>query len=180
MQLLKMPPWIKVFFRHIGDPVKEFTYLFIFALMPIWLGTIIHALFSRELLGHLEGYLFSGEALLISAATVGPLFYAIMKDYDDSDDGRKRSFPGKHLFIPVILLTCLISAAILGVKDSGIVIEKVSQEIFETTSWWLSAIFSVTSVLIWFAVTTIRNSLEHAAPQVYTQDTSDFVADWNK
>ena len=176
----KVLSWIKVFYRHLGDPLKEFSYLVMFALMPVWLSTVIQFLFSREIWKFLQEYLYSGEALLISVATIGPLFYAIMKEYDKNQDGFSRSFPGQNFFVLIILLTCLISAAVLGVKDSGYISEKVSKENLDSALWYLSLIFSTISVLVWFAVTTIRNSLEHAAAQVYRQDTRDFVAEWNK
>ena len=172
----KVPSWIKVLFRHRRESLEEFIYLVIFALMPVWLSTIIQFVFSRKVFSYLESYLYSGDALLISAATIGPLIYLIFKDYHKNQDGFSRSFPGRGLFAPVIIVVCLVSAAILGINNAGQSTESMSA----SALWYISLVVAVVSTLVWFGVITIKNSLEYAAPEMMRQDTTDFVTEWNK
>lgn len=142
--------------------------------MPVWLGAIINFVVGKSVTDYLEGYLFSGEALLISAATIGPLIYLIFKDYEKRQDGFSKSFPGSRILGLAILVICLVSASILGLQSAGVSVASMSTNAL----WIVSTTVTVVSITVWFAVVTIKNSLEYAAPQVMRQDTTDFLKEW--
>lgn len=171
---LKTPSWIKVLLRHKRDSSEEFAFLFFFGLMPVWLGTVINYVVGKDVTVYLKSYLYSGEALLISAATIGPLIYLIFKDYEKRQDGFSKSFPGSRVLALTILVICLVSACILGLKSGGVSVASMSADAL----WFVSFVITLVSILVWFAVITIKNSLEYAAPQVMRQDTTDFLEEW--
>lgn len=169
-----IPSWIKVLWRHKKNSLEEFLFLLCFGLMPVWLGAIINYVLNRSVHTYLATYLYTGEALLISSATIGPLIYLIFKDYEKRMDGFSKSFPGSRLLGLTILIICLVSASILGLKNGGVNISPQSSNAL----WIVSLLVSAISTIVWFAVVTIKNSLETAAPQVMRQDTDDFIRDW--
>ncbi len=171
-----MPSWARVLFRHKRDSLFEFGYLVGFGLAPVWLGAVINFVVGKSVADYLKGYLFSGEALLISAATIGPLVYLIFKDYEKREDGFSRSFPGSLVLLLAISIICLVSASILGLQSSGVSVAPVSTNAL----WIVSTAVTIVSVAVWFAVVTIKNSLEYAAPQVMRQDTADFLKEWGQ
>jgi len=168
-----LPPWVPAVLRHFRGALEEFVYLLIFGLMSVWLSSVIQLLFGSGIFSHLGDYLYSGEALLLSVASIGPLMYLMLKNYDPRAGGFSRSFPGRSFLAPIIIVICLISAGIFGVKN-------VSETLITSKDvlWAISLFVSIVSVIVWMAVTMIRNALDDAAPRIMRQDTEDFVNQW--
>lgn len=160
--------------QHKRSSFEEFLFLLLFGLMPVWLGAVINFVSNRSVGEYLVTYLYSGEALLISSATIGPLIFLIFKDYDKRTDGFSKPFPGSRPLGLIILVICLVSASIVGLKSGGRDPTSQSTEAL----WYVSLTVSIVSVMVWFAVIILKNSLETAATQVMRQDTNDFVQDW--
>jgi hypothetical protein len=116
-----------------------------------------------------------GEALLISSATIGPLMYTLFKDYEKKQDGFSKPFPGSRIYGIIIVIICLVSASIFGMRGGSGTVASFSQNAL----WLVSLVVAVISFVIWFIVVSTKNSLEDAAPQVMRQDTKDFLKEWN-
>jgi hypothetical protein len=175
MVKLAFPPWCIVIARHVRDTLEELIYLAVFGLMPVWLGGLIGLVLGKGFLSHLGGYLYSGEALLICTASVGPLIYLILKEYSKDTSRFSRAFPGRNIFVPLICIVCLTSAGIVGSR-SVINESNLSIDIL----WTVSFVATVISLVIWVSVTTVKNALDFAAPNIMRQDTEDFVTEWQK
>jgi hypothetical protein len=175
-RLTRPPSWVRVAWRYKKESFSEFMYLFIFGLMPVWLGVILNFIRGNSLSNYLMNYLTSGEALLICATSIGPLAYLILKGYHKQTDGFSIPFPGGLFLMAAISIICLISAGILAFRTEVVTLTEVSQ----ASLWSVSTLITLSSLMVWFAVATIKNLLEDGAPKMMRQDTADFVEAWKK
>ena len=167
-----MPPWVSVILKYTGHALNEFKYLAALSLMPIWLGALLQFVTDSSILAYLNGYLENGEGLLLCSATVGPLIYVIIKD-DEETSKNSRPFPGKFNYILSIIVICIISAAILGLRTA---IKSNPYSIVSMDAvWMLSAIVSSASLIIWFLVTGTRAAREHGAPSIMRASSMSFL-----
>ncbi|MER8574789.1 hypothetical protein NKH19_19595 [Mesorhizobium sp. M1338] len=174
--MMGIPSWVKFAALHSKDAFSELGFLAVFALMPVWLTTMLKMLEGKSIFVQLGSYLYSGEALLISAVTIGPLFYLITREYDKRDDGFSRSFPWRNLLSITTFAICLISACIIGRQAVPFSFAIISKDIL----WYMSLVVTLCSIAIWLSVTLIRNSLESGAAGVMRLDTEDFVKQFGK
>ncbi len=186
-KFFKVPSWARVAYDQRGDCIGELGYLAGFALMPVWLSALIQFVTGKPLYEFFNGYLYNGEALLISATTIGPMIYLIQREYGKTDNGLSRKFPGSRILTLLIVVVCLASAAVLGLKSGGVPSENNDSVIANAAAtvslapnaiWSVSLAVSITALTIWMAVTIIKYSLENAAPKIMRQDTEDFVKGW--
>lgn len=174
-----VPRWLYTLWRHKRETSLELLSLIAFGLMPIWLGSVIAYVKAEGVGQFLYSYLKNGEALLISAATIGPLFYILLKDYEKRSDGFSRSFPGNKILGLLIVLICLVSASIFGVIGTNI--ETKAKNLAALSGDALvavSVIITLVSAIVWIAIVTIKNALEHGAGGVMRQDTNSFLQEW--
>lgn len=123
---------------------------------------------KASVLEYLNEYLKNGQGLLLCSATVGPLIYIIIKD-----DENNRAFPGKSNYVISIFVICIVSAAILGLKTS---IQDSSNSVISSDAvWFLSALISVASLLIWFLITGTKSAREQGAPLIMRTGEAEFV-----
>src|SRR5689334_7475381 len=89
----------------------------ILAGLPVWLGAILMALIPRASVSHYVGdFLGSGEALLVSAALIGPSVYIITKKYGDLPKSLTIHFPQGWFLVLLWLTICMIITAIFGLQ----------------------------------------------------------------
>jgi len=166
----KIPPWVKVAARNTYRSSREFLYLVAFSFMPVWLGAIFHFLVNESVNSYLHGYLYNGEALLLSATTVGPLMFTLV----NSEGGSKTSssgFPLKWLYYLLVTGVCVIAAALIGFNSAPAAKGAISPP----AMWILSLVISCFSVIIWFAIVTTNAARETGAADVMRQDEQDYL-----
>jgi hypothetical protein len=171
----KTPPWTRVALKYTMRSFAEFRYLVALSLMPVWLGTIFRLISGDDAVAYMNGYLSNGEALLICSATVGPLLYTVISD-KESSDGMPRQFPGKETYTLLIVVVCVVSAGLLGFKTA--LLAAGGSPVSVDALWLLSAITSVASIAIWFAVTGTREARDQGATSIMRMDTADFIEDY--
>lgn len=167
-----MPAVVKVVLLHARRSFDEFKFILLLSLMPVWLGALLHLITSSSALSYLNNYLENGEALLICTATVGPLLYVILNDDRDVSDGH-RPFPGKLNYVALIVLICVVSAAILGLKTA--LKEALVTAVSIDAVWLLSLIISIGSILLWFLVSGTKSARETGAPDIMRKSSDDFT-----
>jgi hypothetical protein len=167
------------------DAGKEIATTVIASLLPLWLGLITAAVLkdgSPRLL--LKGFLQSNEALLVSAALVGPLIYTIKK-YSDFPYSRNFNFPYGLFFLLTAFVVCVIAAGLFGVSvafsgsGSGSADEYIGH-INPNVTFWISVVVLPFSILILFLVSSLRNQLDTGATQEMRNDTDKFMQNWRE
>jgi hypothetical protein len=167
------------------EAAKELLVLIVFAGMPIWLGLMISAVSKgdKTVSSFLHEFFASGDALLISAALVGPLIYVITRKYGDLPESLTIRFPQGWLFVVIITIICIIAAALFGFDrvfkpDPGgggrsSVFDEKSMRAFSFGVLFLS-------ISIVYLVGVLRNYLERGAPAIMRNDTQEFLREWGK
>jgi hypothetical protein len=163
-----MPPWIKVSARYAYRSLREFLFLVFFSFMPVWLGAITHFLFNQSIPSYLNSYLINGEALLLSATTVGPLMFTLV---NIETSKVRRSFPLKWVYYLAITGICVVAALLIGVQATPRASDIVSPAAMQV----LSLTVSTLSVLVWFAIVGTNAAHEVGAPDIMRQDEIDFI-----
>lgn len=167
------------------EAAKELCVLIIFAGLPVWLGLVISLLSKGDgTTAHfLHDFLGSGEALLISAALVGPLIYIITRKYGDLPETLTIRFPQGWLFVVLIAIICVIAAATFGFDRvfRQAATNPCGASVFEESSIRIfsCSILSV-SILIVYLVSVLRNYLDRGAAAIMRTDTQDFLNEWRK
>ena len=99
------------------EATKEVIGTVLLAILPIWLGAAFMVLIPRASVGHYVGdFLSSGEALLISAALIGPSIYVITKRYGDLPRSLTFHFPQGWFLVLLWFMICMIITAIFGLQ----------------------------------------------------------------
>lgn len=158
------------------DASKEVGVTVLFGCLPVLLGTLFAWLSANaSVCGFLKDFFSSGEPLLISAALVGPLIYVLFRKYGDFPNNLSIQFPLGWFFIVAIVLVCVISAGVFGYRSAidkkTIVAENMAD---------LSVLITIFSLLIFFAISAIRNNIDGGAPDIMTSDTDKFLKEWRK
>lgn len=166
----RIPAWCRLAGKSCYRSLREFLFLVVFSFMPVWLGALFHFLSTESISNYLNGYLYNGEALLLSATTVGPLMFILMNS-EDGDANRVKGFPLKWLYCLLVVAICVIAAALVGFKSAP----SVTLPSSPSAMWSLSLITSVFSVLLWFAIVTTNSVRENGAADIMRQDEQDYL-----
>lgn len=170
---MRISPWISVLFKYTHRSFQEFKYIIIFGLLPLWGVYLLLFLMGKDANKYALGYLINGEALLICAATIGPLLFQLV---DGQELRRSRIFPMRVLYFIVVVLVCIIASLILGVKHLTGLQESLSQVRMIAASTIVTAL----SILIWFLVIGTNAALAEGAPSIMRRDEQNFVDDYGK
>lgn len=176
--------------QNFVDAIKEFLSVLLFGFMPIILGLLFAWLSSSgSVTQFVLGFLASGEALLLSAALVGPLIYVLVKTYGElpSLSGLIRNydkfpgtisiqFPFGWYFISLIMLICVIAAGVFGYNSALSENDKLLSENMQI----LSAIIILSSLLIYFLISITRNNLADGAAKLMNANTNEFLKEWDE
>lgn len=174
--------------KHFVDAIKELLSVLLFGFMPIILGILFAWLSSSGSVNQFAlRFLASGEALLLSAALVGPLIYVLVKNYGElpSLKGLIRGydkfpgtisiqFPYGWTYISLIILICVIAAGVFGYHSALSENDKLLSENMRI----LSAIIFLSSLSIFFLISISRNHLVEGAAKLMSDDTKDFLNKW--
>lgn len=168
----RIPAWIKVIGKNGYRSLKEFLYIVAFSFMPLWLGAILQYLASKNVTDYLNGYLYNGEALLLSATTVGPLMFILVNS--EGGDTGSRTFPLKWLYYLLVIGICVIAAALVGLNSAP----HAKAANSPTAMWTLSLVISICSVIVWFAIVATNSARESGAAEVMRQDEQDYLHEY--
>lgn len=166
-----------------AEAAKELAVLIVFAGMPVWLGFVISALSKGEksVSMFVLDFLASGEAFLISAALVGPLIYVITRKFGDLPEALTIRFPQGWLFVVVIVVICIIAAALFGFDR---VFKQKSAEgslssMFDEHAMQIFSFFVLfLSISVVYLIGVLRNYLDRGAPDIMRNDTASFLKEW--
>src|ERR1043166_343107 len=164
-----------------AEAAKELSVLIVFACMPVWLGIIFSFVSKAEksISTFVLEFLASGEALLISAAIVGPLIYIITRKYGELPTSLTIRFPQGWLFVVLIAIICAIAAALFGFdrvfKPEG---PHRGTLYNEQAMRGFSFCILTLSVTIVYLVSVLRNYLDRGLPDITRQETLEFLEDW--
>lgn len=176
--------------KNFVDAIKELLSVLLFGFMPIILGILFAWLSSSGSVTQFTlRFLASGEALLLSAALVGPLIYVLVKNYGElpSLKGLIRGydkfpgtisiqFPYGWTYISLIILICVIAAGVFGYHSALSENDKLLSENMRI----LSAIIFLSSLSIFFLISISRNRLVDGAAKIMSADTNDFLNEWDE
>ncbi len=160
--------------RNGKSALGEFSYFVFLSLMPVWLGALIQYLYGRSIGSYLFGYLSSGQALLISSTAVGPLLYFLTREYGKTADGATRRFPYSSALSLSIIITCMVSACVLGVIDDS----SGGATVLPSSLSAVSIVVAIAATFVWFAVALLKNDVEQGSAKIMRQDEEDFVKDY--
>ena len=166
------------------EAAKEVFATVLLAALPVWLGAVILMLIPRASVGHyVEEFLTSGEALLISAALVGPSIYIITKKYGDLPKRLTIHFPQGWFLVLLWFVVCMIVTAIFGAQKIYAQVAEggKGQALFdESLMQHLSSIILVVAIASLYIVTVFRNFAEDGAAVEMRSDTNDFLREWEE
>lgn len=168
-----LAPWLKVWLKYCYNSIKEFLFLVIFSFMPVWLGALINYLRAEELSEYFYTYFTNGEALLLSATTIGPLMFVLVNE-ENTSLTRKNRIPFKWFFYLAITVVCVIAALLLGMRMNPPEFAKISASAMFT----ISVSISFASLLIWMIIVTTNAVQETGAVDVMRQDEQDFLNEY--
>lgn len=174
MRNLKFLPYTKSNFL---DAIKEFISLVVASFLPVWLGILFNWLSPEaSVRKFVLEFLSSGEALLISAALVGPLIYILFKRYGNMPKGLSLRFPLGWFIVSSILVISVVSAGVFGYKSATIGADNIAPE----NLLLLSSAMLVASLIILFIVYVIRNNIEGSTSEIMRTETSEFLKAWDR
>jgi hypothetical protein len=169
------------------EAAKEVFATVLLAVLPVWLGAIILMLIPRVSVAHYVGeFLSSGEALLVSAALVGPSVYIITKKYGDFPKSLSIHFPQGWFLVLLWLVISMLVTAIFGLQR---IYAQVAQTpntptiapLFDAQSMQnFSFGILFLSVASLYIVTVFRNFTDDGAAAAMHSETADFLNDWKK
>lgn len=162
-----------------ADAGKEIATTLFASLLPIWLGLAFTAVMSKKGASSalIVDFLSSNEALLVSAALVGPLIYTISRKYGNFPRSLSFTFPYGLLFLLIAFCVCVVAAGMFGLTTAGPNYKKLLDP---NSVVWMSAISLIVSVITLFFVSALRNQLDNGAPQKMSEDTEKFIREWRQ
>jgi hypothetical protein len=169
--------------KDYAEAAKEVTGTVLLGLLPVWLGAALIVLIPRASLGPYVGeFLSSGEALLVSAALIGPSIYIITKKYGDLPNSLTIHFPQGWFLGILWFALCMIITAIFGLQRiPRHVIPNFNEPVFDAAMMQrLSACILVITVISLYIVTVFKNFVEEGASIEMHSDTADFLMEWKK
>lgn len=165
------------------EAAKEVTGTVLLAILPVWLGAFLLFLIPRASVGSYVGDFFgSGEALLVSAALIGPSIYLITKRYGDLPKSLSLHFPQGWLLVTLWLVICMIITGIFGLQRIYPQIAPNSSEpLFDVPLMQeLSGFILATTITGLYVVTVFKNCVENGAAAEMHSDTADFLREWRR
>ncbi len=176
--------------QNIVDALKELLSVLLLGFLPITLGLLFAWLLpSGSVVQFVLAFLGSGEALLLSTALVGPLIYILAKNHgkfpnfsdlirNNDNNSLKASiqFPYGWFFIVSIFLICVIAASVFGYNAAV----SENEKFLSGNMQKLSAIIILLSLTIFFLISIVRNNLLDGAAKIMSDDTSEFLSEWDE
>jgi hypothetical protein len=165
------------------EAAKEVFATVVLAGLPVWLGAILMMLIPRASVNHYVGdFLGSGEALLVSAALIGPSVYIITKKYGDLPKSLTIHFPQGWFLVLLWLAICMTITAIFGLQRIYAQIAPKSHEpLFDLPLMQhFSFIILLVTIASLYVVTVFRNFVEEGASAEMHADTADFLKEWRR
>ncbi len=160
--------------KDVGSAFIELFFILIFSFMPFWLSLLLVWLSNESTIRQFTySFLSSGDALLISAALVGPLIYVLFRSYGSLPNKFTIRFPLGWLYVSLIIIVCVIAAAVAG-YNLGL------SKILPENMAILSSFILILSFLILLSVSISRNYVENSAPSIMHTDTKNFLKDWDQ
>jgi hypothetical protein len=167
-----------------AEAAKEVVTTLAFSMLPFWLGTLIFFLVKRgSVVKFIDDFLASGEALLISAALIGPVIYVITKQYGDLPRSLTIRFPQGWLFVIVAIAICLITAAI-------VILQRVYLQVFASGNdaalfeaglmRGLSLAIFIVTVSSLYLVTVLKNYTDTGAAAEMRHQGKVFHKEWRR
>lgn len=170
--------------ESLSEAFYEVGTIVITSLVPIWLGTIvaIATANSRGPFGVLHHFFESTEAIVFSAALVGPLAYTITRSYGGLPDRITFRFPHALFFILMLLIIYGSATGILGTDFAKSLDENAQPQIntHSTAFPWISVTFFVLAVVILFIAYVLRNNIPTDAAGIMHNSSEDFLNEWKK
>ena len=165
------------------EAAKEVIGTVLLAILPVWLGAALMVLIPRASVSHYVGdFLSSGEALLVSAALIGPSIYIITKKYGDLPKSLTIHFPQGWFLVVLWLTICMIITAIFGLQRVyAQVLPSLHDQLFDVPLMQkLSTCILLVTIASLYIVTVFKNFAEEGASAEMHSDTADFLKQWNK
>jgi hypothetical protein len=166
------------------EAAKEVFATVLLAILPVWLGAVVLMLIPHASVGHYVGdFLSSGEALLISAALVGPSVYIITKKYGDLPKSLTIHFPQGWFLVLLWLVICMIITAIFGAQRiyAQVAHKTDAPALFDVASMQgFSSLVLFLAVASLYIVTVFRNFVEDGAASEMRADTAEFLKEWEE
>jgi hypothetical protein len=162
------------------EAVKEVVSTFVLAIIPVWLGAFLMMLIPRASASHyLQEFLTSGEALLVSAALIGPSIYVITKKYGELPKSLTIHFPQGWFLIVILLLICMMASAVFGVQRGYSQIMPAQPDLFDPRLMQeLSLAVLLGTLATFYFVTVFKNFAEDGASSEMHSDTESFLEEW--
>ena len=163
----------------------------LFSTLPIWFFPLLASTFinsSPSFFNNVHSSISQGDLFIYSSALVGPLIFAITKNYavwgeDNPSPNASRfgkltfEFPSGMWFFLISLAICAVAAfcfGLLRLSSMGL----VSVEIHADNMLLASGILYGFALVCLYAVSVYKNELESFSGQNNT-DTNDFIKQWN-
>lgn len=165
------------------EAAKEVIGTVLLAVLPVWLGAVLMVMIPRASVGHYVGdFLSSGEALLVSAALIGPSIYIITKKYGDLPKSLTIHFPQGWFLVILWLTICMIITAIFGLQRIyAQVALNLHEPLFDVTLMQnFSGCILVVTIASLYVVTVFKNFAEEGASSEMHSDTADFLKKWRQ
>lgn len=169
--------------QDFSEAAKEVFGTFFLAVVPVWLGAIVMLPIPSVSAGHyINDFFSSGEALLVSAALIGPSVYVITKKYGNLPKSFTIHFPQGWFLIFVSLVICMITAAIFALQRGyAQFAPPQAKSLFDPGLMTILSfcILSLTVAAL-YMVTVFKNFAEDGAAAEMHSDEEDFLRDWAK
>ncbi|WP_421983323.1 hypothetical protein [Roseibium sp.] len=161
----------------------------LFSLLPLWFYPIIVTFsFGAPFWSTVKSFVSGGEFFIYSAALVGPLIYAITKNYGEEEDrnGARADgvfpkilsiqFPYGAWFVLVSILVCCFAAIFFGIMRANSSANLPIQP-EEETLFFVSGGLYVFTLSCFFCVSVYRLNLENT-PREFGRDTRNLMDQW--
>lgn len=163
----------------------------IFSTLPIWFFPLLASIFianSPSLMRNILTSVDQGDLFIYSSALVGPLIFAITKNYAEwgsenpsanaSQLGKLTfEFPYGTWFFLIAIAICMIAAVCFGLmrfSSMGLITAQFQMDNF----LWVSGGMYLFALLCLFTVSIYRNELQDFSANA-NEDTQNFVDQWN-
>lgn len=170
------------------EALKEVFATMLLALLPVWLGAAVLFLIPKVSVAHYVGeFMSSGEALLVSAALVGPSIYIITKKYGELPNRLTLHFPQGWFLVLLSFVLCIVITAVFALQRiySQVVVNHTPNagpaSLFDAPSMQgLSGVMLFIGIGCLYVVTVFRNFVEGGASSEMRSDTAEFLRRWDR
>jgi hypothetical protein len=164
-----------------AEAAKEVVGTVMLAVLPVWLGAALLMLIPRASVGqYVSDFFASGEALLISAALIGPSIYIITKRYGELPKSLTIHFPQAWFLIILWFAICMIITGVFGLQRVyAQVTPALSGLLFDIPLMQkLSAGILIITIVSLYVVTVFKNFAEDGAALEMHSEEEDFLKEW--